>query len=269
MTKKEQIAQLVRNKVEIIEMKKARFKMADSCILVEATPSMINKALTTDASKDTADVIKRTIIGNTYNWLDSHGDVHLDNTFSKSIKERGEKGKIWHLHDHEQKVTAKIGQPLKVYEKLVNWTDLGVQKQGMTTALMMDSNVMKSYNSLMFEEYKNGNIDQHSVGMYYVKVDLAVNDPDFPEEYKEWTEHINKLGNKEVAEELGFFWAVKEAKLIEISAVLEGSNSLTPTLEAKDIQPSADTDKEPSKDTQNHAKDKGSNAHLITFYKNL
>ena len=132
------------------------------------------------------------------------------------------------------------------------WTDLGVNKVGTTTVVAMDTNILKDYNPMMFAQYKEGDVDQHSVGMYYVKVELAVNDAEEIEEYKVWNQYINDIGNKELAEENGYFWAVKEAKLIEISAVLEGSNSLTPTIEAKDIEPLLeDTQKtEPSLDTQ-------------------
>ena len=147
-------------------------------------------------------------------------------------------------------MTSKVGVPTKVYEQEVNWTDLGVDKKGTTTALMMDTNIMKAYNGLMFQEYKDGNVDQHSVGMYYVQIDLAVNDSEFKEEFATWESTIDKIGNKDLAETEGYFWAVKEAKLIEISAVLEGSNELTPTVEAKDNQPSNDIDIEPSIDTQ-------------------
>jgi hypothetical protein len=31
----------------------------------------------------------------------------------------------------------------------------------------------------------------------------------------------------------GYFWAVKQGKLLEVSAVLRGANELTPTLENK------------------------------------
>ncbi len=31
-------------------------------------------------------ILKRTIVSNTYNWLDSHGDVHLNGIFAKSIQ---------------------------------------------------------------------------------------------------------------------------------------------------------------------------------------
>ena len=253
---KEFIRDLVENKSEHIEFKKATIKHADSCLMLnDNAPVYVNKALSTSIEDDTDSVIKRTIIGNTYNWMDSHNDVHLDSTFEKSINERGAKGKIWHLHDHEQKVTAKVGKPIKVYEQSVKWSDLGVDKQGTTTSVMMDSNIMRTYNGLMFQEYKDNNIDQHSVGMYYVKIDLAVNDSEYKEEYIEWQNHIGSVGNREKAEESGYFWAVKEAKLIEISAVLEGSNELTPTIDAKnikDIEPERSTqENEPEKSTQN------------------
>ncbi len=248
-TKKEELDYLVKHKKEIIEFKKSVVKHTLPT-RTEETNSTVAKALSTSKEHDTDSVIKRTVIGNTYNWLDSHGDVHLDGTFGKSISER--QNKIWHLHDHEQKITAKVGVPSKIYEESVSWSDLGISKAGTTTALMMDSDIRKDYNSLIFQEYKDGNIDQHSVGMYYVKVDFAVNDADYKDEYKVWKDNIDKIGNKEKAEELGYFYAVKEAKLVEISAVLQGSNELTPTVEAKDIEPINFTqNNEPLKSTQN------------------
>ena len=35
--------------------------------------------------------IKRMIIGNTYNWMDSHDDVHMKGIFTKSIQENKNK----------------------------------------------------------------------------------------------------------------------------------------------------------------------------------
>lgn len=246
-TKKEEIDYLVKHNKEIIEFKKAVVKHTTPTTTDKESCSTF-KALSTSKEHDTDSIIKRTVIGNTYNWLDSHGDVHLDGTFGKSISER--QNKIWHLHDHEQKITAKVGIPSKIYEQTVQWSDLGIKKAGTTTALMMDSDIRKDYNNLIFQEYKDGNIDQHSVGMYYVKIDFAVNDKDHKAEFKTWNDNIENIGNREKAEELGYFYAVKEAKLVEISAVLQGSNELTPTIEAKDIEPSKDTQNEPSKDTQ-------------------
>ena len=177
--------------------------------------------------------------------MDSHDDVHLDNVFSKSISER--KTKIFHLHDHEYKTTSKVGEPLNVYEKQLAWSDLGINKSGVTMALMMDSEIMKEYNSLMFKQYLANKQSQHSVGMQYVNIQLAVNDKDYKDEYAAYKSYIDRIGNADKAAEQGYFWAVKEAKLLEISAVLEGSNELTPTV--ANIPPSSDTEKRAAEST--------------------
>ncbi len=228
-TKKEFFQYLIANKKELIEFKIATPKFTDP-FGATALQAIAIKTLNTSYKDDVASgIITRTIIGNTYNWMDSHDDVHLDGVFSKSISES--KDLIWHLHDHVQMITAKVGKPLSIYEKEVAWTDLGIDLPGKTTALFMDSNIMKDYNSLIFTQYLNKEINQHSVGMIYVDLDLAVNDADMKEEFSIWNKYINLLGNKEKAIKQGFFWAVKEAKLREMSCVLLGSNELTPTVE--------------------------------------
>jgi len=121
----------------------------------------------------------------------------------------------------------------EVYEKEVSWADVGLKTKGTTTALLMDTRIEKERNPNIFKDYLNGSINQHSVGMQYVKIDLAVNDPEEEEEYATWNKYKDEVINIEKAEEQGFFWAVTEAKLIEISCVIAGSNELTPTLEPK------------------------------------
>ena len=236
---KELIKNLVANKSEQIELKKAEVKHCKGGL----SNVMSTKTALKGVYSNSEDKLERTIIGNTYYWMDSHEDVHAKNCFAKSIKER--QNKIFHLHDHEFKRTAKVGEPTKVYEKDLTWKELGVNQNGSTQALHMDSDIIKSYNNQIFDEYKNDLVDQHSVGMQYVKIELAVNDDEYEEEYKLWQDNIDKLGNKDHATEKGYFWLVREAKLIEISAVLLGSNELTPTLnENKDIEPSNDTHKD-------------------------
>jgi phage anti-repressor protein len=44
------------------------------------------------------------------------------------------------------------------------------------------------------------------------------------EEKAIWDKYIDEIVNKEVAEEQSYFWAVSEAKAIEGSAVVKGSN---------------------------------------------
>ena len=106
----------------------------------------------------------------------------------------------------------------------------------------------------MTDQYSKGRVKNHSVGMQYVKLLLAVNDEEYGAEYEAWEKYFPEVANKEAAEEKGYMWIVKEAKVVEGSAVPIGSNWVTPTLDnnAKN-QPSEDTDKndtEPSEDTQ-------------------
>lgn len=222
----ELIAYLVTNKEDLIECKKSTIKFCD-----EVGGLFISKVLTTKAvngSTDTDNEISRTIVGNTYNWMDSHDDVHLDNVFGASIAQKGDR--VRHFHDHIQQLSARVGVPQRVYEEKISWTDLGVNKMGQTMSLLMDSRIKRAMNPMIFDDYKEGNIDQHSVGMRYIKIDLAVNNPDNKEEYALWNKYIGQIGNRERAEEKGYFWAVKEAALMEVSCVLEGSNELTPTM---------------------------------------
>lgn len=217
------ISEIVKNKAELISLKKAQIKTVNGG-LTNVSKEFALKGV----FKDNELSLDRTIVGNTYLWMDSHDDVHAKNVFSKSIKENKS---IFHLHDHEFKLTSKVGEPKSVYEKEISWGDLGVNKEGSTQALLMDTEILKDYNPQIFDAYKTNKINQHSVGMVYVKIDLAVNDAEYEDEYKAWSDNIDSIGNKEVAEEKGYFWLVREAKLIEISAVLMGSNELTPTMQ--------------------------------------
>ena len=239
---KDFIKNLVANKAELIELKKAERKFTNGLNTIIKAESVAKGLYSNSETK-----LERTIIGNTYLFMDSHDDVHAKGVFTKSIKERQDK--IFHLHDHEFKITSKVGEPLKVYEQSISWKDLGVNANGTTEALFMDTEILKDYNAQIYNEYKANKINQHSVGMQYVKIDLAVNDESYKEEYKLWQDNIDSIGNKDYAESKGYFWLVREAKLIEISAVLLGSNELTPTLGESKIEAVLNTSKQKEADT--------------------
>lgn len=226
---KELFAYMKANKSAIIDMKKSISKKADivTAQINENPLKSVNKdfAFANDEAKG---ILTRTIVMNTYNWMDSHDDVHQNGLFGKSIKERG--NKIPHLHDHKFELDARVGIPKSWSESPVSWSDLGIDEPGGTMCLLCESEIMKELNKSIYKEYLAGRIDQHSVGMQYVKIDMAINDEDYPDEYKVWTSIIESIGNKSKAIEQGYFFAVYEAKLIEGSCVLLGSNELTPTL---------------------------------------
>ncbi len=242
--KKDLIAHIVANKSELIALKKSATKTTDPSYFISVPEKTeANKVITSNSNDDLeSGIIKRTVVGNAYGWFDSHEDVHIPGIFSKSISEN--KSLIFHLHDHLYQVAAKVGTPRNIYEQSVSLSELGLNKMGSTVCLLMDSDIKKSYNEMIYEEYLTKQINQHSVGMIYVKLFFCANDPDYKEEYANWNTYKGYVINLDKAEENGYFWAVTEAKLREISCVLQGSNELTPTINTKHTEPSDDTHKE-------------------------
>lgn len=223
------IAEIVKNKVELSNIKKLAIKHTDGVSNRPLKDSdSISKSMELPNEDDNA---LQKVIANTYYWVDSHQDVHVKGTFTKSIKEN--LPKIYHLDNHDSKngFRSKVGNVKDIQEVEVKWEDLGIKKQGKTICVIGTTELIEDYNKQVFDAYKNGEIDQHSVGMVYLDMQLAVNDKQYPEELKAWNEVYPLLGNPEEADILGFFWVQKQAKLKEISCVLwDGSNALTPAI---------------------------------------
>lgn len=98
--------------------------------------------------------------------------------------------------------------------------------------LIYESTISKLRNPLMFEQYKNGYVLSHSVGMRYIKLLLCVNSEESynSSEKENWDKYYDVILNKDQADKKGYFWAVVESRNIEGSAVVKGSNFLTPVL---------------------------------------
>lgn len=245
-TKKDLFKFLTENRDKLIAQKKAVKKEADCPVLVAPT---IVKDQKISAKKDgmsmpdvmNAESLKAVCIINTTNFLDSHGDVHLPGIWNKSLKENK---MIMHLQEHEMEFDKIIadGPELKVYTKTFNWSELGYSFPGTTEALVFESTILRKRNAYMLDQYANGWVKNHSVGMYYVKMDFAVNDEEYPNEFEAWNKYYPQIANKDIADLKGYFWYVIEAKCCEGSAVPMGSNTATPTLETGKSQPDASTD---------------------------
>jgi hypothetical protein len=223
------IKQVTRDKKEALLLKKGAVKFTDSPVLSPilgiTKDDNPNKALLErNLPLDTEDNVYRTIIANTYNYMDSHDDVHLNNVFKKSLEETK---KLFLLHDHKFEVTAQTGNILKAYEQEGRFLYYGLNSPLDTQALLLDVEIERVKNELVFNEYKNHNINQHSVGMYYVKIDLAIDNQDDKEAYALYRKYLPQIGNADEVEKQGYFFAVQEARLKETSAVLMGSNPLT------------------------------------------
>lgn len=238
-SKKEMFDFLIENKDLLIAQKKSALKTVDCGIVIEPVivreKSSVNKAEGEQMPDDKFTELKAVVIINTTNLMDSHCDVHMPGIWNKSLKENK---MIMHLQEHEREFEKVIsdGKELKAYTKTYTWAELGYNYAGTTEALVFESTVLKKRNEFMFNQYLNGWVKNHSVGMYYVRMDMAINDKDYPNEFTAWEKYYPMIANKEKADEKGFFWYVLEAKCMEGSAVVLGSNFATPTIstETKD-----------------------------------
>ena len=244
-TQKELFEHLIANKSILMAEKKATIKQADSIsytIGVIGAVGKLDAAIKeiTDPSTFEGDKLQVELIINTTNIMDSHDDVHINGIWTKSLKES--KGLLL-LQEHQMKFDKVISDTVKASAKSYEWQELGFGAAGSTQALLFKATIDKNRNEFMFKQYLNGYVKEHSVGMRYIKIALAINDKDYKEEYGVYSKYIERIANKEAVEAQGYFYAVTEAKVMEGSAVLKGSNSITPTLTVNEKQ-------EPTKVTQ-------------------
>ena len=103
--------------------------------------------------------------------------------------------------------------------------------------LVYEAVIKKERNEFMFNQYKSGYVLNHSVGMRYVKLFFCYNSdlPEYSSDKQNFDKYYPMILNKDEADKSGYFWAVTEAKNVEASAVVKGSNFLTPVLSVEFI----------------------------------
>lgn len=257
VSKEDMFKAIVENRLSIIALKKSAVKNSDGFsfgYVENADNNEVVKANTPVVNNDLSE-LRVKVVMNTTGLLDSHGDVHVKDIWKRTLSHSNKK---LHLQEHKRSFDAVISNDADAYVKTVSWKSLGAEWEGNTQALIFESTVKASRNEMMFNQYKNGWVNNHSVGMQYVELDVCINsDERWAEPYKaNWDKYIDMVANKEDAEASGYFWAVTEAKLVEGSAVLFGSNYVTPTLEnnmktapapSETIDPPTGTQKEEQK----------------------
>jgi hypothetical protein len=257
LSKKEILKFLVENKALLMAEKKAAIKEADA-IMVGADISKqyfvdkdgkLNKATATTSKEPAAGETAMVVI-NTTNWFDSHKDVHIPGIWNKSLSDNAT---MLHLEQHMMSFQKVISDESKGYVQKLTWKELGYDYPGVTEALIFET-PFKGRNPYMEEQYRKGFVKNHSVGMRYVSIKLCVNEQEdeyYKEEYANWVQYAPQVVNLADAEADGFFWAVTEAKIIEGSAVVKGSNIITPTIGMKSAEPVITTQQtEPPAGTQ-------------------
>lgn len=237
--KKELFKHLVDNYKDIYSAKKSTIKEADGFNFVyqKSTKSDANKA---DAVVGNPNELILDLVINSCGVLDSHDDVHIKGCWNKTAKETIGSPL---LDSHQRRFQDIIGTETEWKVKTVKIEGYSLQ------CLTMQAKIERSRNPYMFGQYENKYVRQHSVGMRYIKLYLCINSEyeDYSEYKENWDKYIKDVVTLEAVEEQGYFWAVTEAQAIEASAVVFGSNPLTPVISAKNEQK-----EEPSNDTQNN-----------------
>jgi hypothetical protein len=221
---------LVENKSQLIAQKKALPKKCDP---IGGLPSFFNikgkEAIKTNIGEIPMDAstVRSEIVANAAWWMDSQKDVLLSDCWAKTIADGN--GRL-HLKDHNYELDSEVGDVADIYSKNISLTELGLNKAGFTQCLIYLSDVQKAYDEKTFIKYKTGKVNQHSIGLMYGRIQLAVNDEEYKDEFATWNKYFDRIINGDEALASGYFFAVPEIKLIEVSAVVAGANRLTPTL---------------------------------------
>jgi hypothetical protein len=209
---------VIANHDEIIKAKKRELKWSDP-LAFTARPS-------DTATKVASDGKTFDIVGNSAGFMDSHMDVSMSGSYDKTVSESAKYAPILENHIHSPK--GIIGRNKGVEVRHVSIKDLGYNKEGTTEAVVFK--IDPCYDEKMRTLYANGEIKQHSIGLQYVKIEMCVNDDSDNKGFANWNKYIGQVINREKAEDAGYFFAVLEQKIFEVSAVLFGSNGYTPTL---------------------------------------
>lgn len=248
-TKEEMFKSLRENKSFLIAQKKSTTKIADSVFCEYLADEIKTAYKNSEVITTNIDNIDVELAINSCNIYDSHGDVHFDGTWNKSAKES--KGGLL-LNSHRMTFDNIIADGLTVSVKKITWKKLGFDFDGSTDVLVFSGVINKDRNEYMFKQYSKGHVKEHSVGMRYVKIELAINSESNwdVEEKAIWDKYYDKIVNKSAVDERGYFWAVTEAKIVEGSAVVKGSNYATPVISIEAVKDTSETKTEPSTDTQ-------------------
>lgn len=166
------------------------------------------------------DLSKRIVTGffNSFNYIDSDGDVLLKGSAKKTIADKGPSSnaiaKIKHALNHD--LTQLVGK-IQVLEERTIGDITGIYFETKISDTTIGNDTLINYQEEVY--------DNHSIGFIYKDIEYIEKDSD------NWDLFYNNIKNKEDVKD--YFWIVKEINLFEGSTVAFGANSLTPFLGVK------------------------------------
>lgn len=238
---------LSENKELLKSQKKLQTKFTDTIAYSFAVNEKNEAVKSESINIDEVNVLRIKVVINTCNYFDSHYDVSLNGSWNRTVKNTK---RTLLLDSHKYQFESIISDEVELKVETFNWSELGYDYKGTTEALVFYCTIRKERNPFMFTQYARGYVKEHSGGLRYVTLDMAINsEVEWNKEEKEvWDKYYPMIANKEDVDEYGFFWAVSEQKIIEGSAVVFGSNPITPTLSVEPVTDTS-TKSDPSIDT--------------------
>ena len=182
-----------------------------------------------DGSPLGPDEIEVNVIGNLSGWCDCYMDVMIKDNWNKTI---ADKSITYHLKNHDYETDAIVGKNPELYNKNFDLSYFGIVSDVQKAqALMQRSIVPKEYDKKTYLLYKDNQIKQHSIGLRYVQIVLCLDsnleeDKDYK---KNWDKYYKGVINKDKVDLYGYFFAVIESQILEVSCVLFGANPNTGT----------------------------------------
>jgi len=204
---------------------------------------------------------------NTTRILDSHEDVSIDGSWSKTAKEQ--QGKVYLVFNHDFDPTKVIvaKEDIEILLVKIPFSALNRPYEGDTEALIYKFRKDKVISPMAKTWFERKLDIEASVRLRYIKILYAANsdEPEDKEFKKNYEKYYPIIANKEDFKEIHYFYAVLEQQnILESSLVLAGSNGATGLIqgESKD-QPLFSTDK-----TDNEPSEQDTQKDLINEIKN-
>ena len=168
------------------------------------------------------------------NYIDSHGSIFTEECLRESLNEN-----IIHNADHIRDYDHLISTSVEKEIRSIPFIELGVDIEGNATAFCFKSVFDKDDNERMYKQYKRGRVKYHSIEFDWSRRSkelLCINNEREGQEYKDnWDKYYPTVINKEVADARGWFYVYERAPIVAVSAVVLGSNKVTPTLSARGL----------------------------------
>lgn len=161
--------------------------------------------------------------------LDSYNTM-----FTRSCLDKNKNRNLVFTSDHIRDFAHLITNEAITSVKDVERKDLGIEGEGTIGSLVFNAEFEEDDNEQMFRAYKKGMVKQHSIEFKERDYNFCFKDGDVHDKAN-WDKFFTQLEpeSRAIADERGWFVAYDDADIMGVSAVLYGSNKLTPTLSAR------------------------------------